>query len=96
MAGFASDLGYHDVPFSWDDQQRHCLRCELDAIFARMYNLDRSDLEWILDAPAPSSSFPLLKANELKKFGEFRTQRLVLKAFDSLKSGVEPNLYEML
>ena len=58
MSGFASDLGYACAPFPWDEKRRHCLRSELDAIFVHMYGLDRSDLEWILDSPAPSSSFP--------------------------------------
>ena len=89
---FSRDLGYEGPPFPWDEQHRHCLRCELDAIFARMYGLDRSDLEWILDAQPPSLSFPSLKKNELKEFGEYRTQRLVLQAFDSLERGIIPDL----
>ncbi len=93
MAGFATELGYDGPPFLWDEQRRHCLRCELDAIFAHMYGLVRADLEWILDAPPPSSSFPLLKKHELKEFGEYRTQRYVLQAFDSLQRGEMPNLH---
>ncbi len=89
---YANDLGYQGPPFPWDEERRHCLRCELDAIFAHMYGLNRSDIEWILDAPAPSSSFPTLKQNELKEFGEFRTQRYVLNAFDTLERGRVPNL----
>ena len=58
LQGFAQDLGYDGPPFPWAEERRHQLKCELDAIFAHMYQLDRSDLEWILDAPAPSSSFP--------------------------------------
>ena len=78
MEGFANDLGYQGPPFPWNEQRRHCLRCELDAIFVHMYGLSRPDLEWILDAPAPSSSFPSLKQNEMRSFGEYRTQHLVL------------------
>ena len=92
MEGFANDLGFGGPPFSWNDERRHCLRSELDAIFAQMYGLNRSDLEWILDAQAPSSSFPSLKQNEMRDFGEYRTQRYVLQAFDSLKHGQSPNL----
>ena len=92
MAGFAMDLGFKGPPFAWDEEQRHQLRCELDAIFAHMYGLDRPDLEWILDAPPPGSSFPSLKENEVKKFGEYRTQRLVLQAFDQLARGEAPTL----
>ena len=92
MTGFASDLGYRNRPFPWNNERRHCLRCELDAIFATMYGLNHSDLEWILDAPSPSSSFPSLKQNEMKKLGEYRTQRYVLQAFDSLQRGELPEL----
>ncbi len=67
---FARDLGYDGDPFPWDEARRHRLKCELDAIFAHLYHLDRPDLEWILDAPYPSASFPGLKRNELKQFGE--------------------------
>ena len=92
LAGFANDLGYQGPPFPWNEEHRHHLRSELDAIFAHMYGLSRSDLEWILDAGAPSLSFPSLKQNEMKEFGEYRTQRFVLKAFDQLESGQAPNL----
>ena len=35
----------------------------------------------------PSETFRVLKKNELKAFGEYRTQRLVLAAWDRLESG---------
>ena len=92
---FASDLGYSGLPFPWNEERRHCLRCELDAIFAQMYGLERSDLEWILDAQSPSSSFPSLKQNEIRDFGEYRTQRYVLYAFDLLNQGENPELYRI-
>ena len=92
LQGFAQDLGYDGPPFPWAEERRHQLKCELDAIFAHMYQLDRSDLEWILDAPAPSSSFPGLKRSEMQEFGEYRTQRYVLHAYDQLARGEIPNL----
>ena len=57
-----------------------------------LYHLDRPDLEWILDAPYPSASFPGLKRNEGKQFGEYRTQRYVLHAYDQLARGEAPDL----
>ena len=92
LAGFARDLGYEGPPFPWNEQRRHCLQSELDAIFAHMYGLSRPDLEWILDAKPPSSSFPSLKQRELRDLGEYRTERLVLRAFDMLEQGVAPDL----
>ena len=89
---FANDLGYNGSPFPWNEERRHYVKCELDAVHAHMYSLDREDLEWILDAAAPSASFSALKRNELNKYGEYRTQRYVLQAFDHLESGEIPNL----
>ncbi len=89
---FARDLGYDGDPFPWDEDRRHRLRCELDAIYAHMYQLERTDLEWILDAQQPSQSFPGLKRSELREYGEYRTQRYVLQAYDQLTSGELPNL----
>ena len=92
MEPFALELGYDGPPFPWNEEHRHRLKSELDAIFAHMYRLDRTDLEWILDAPDPSASFPSLKRNEMKEFGEYRTQRYVLCAYDQLARGELPNL----
>ncbi|MCY4647377.1 MAG: restriction endonuclease [Gammaproteobacteria bacterium] len=92
LGGFASDLGYpEDRPFRWNDSRRHRLQSELDAIFSHLYQLDRTDVEWILDAPTPSSSFPSLKQHEIKEFDEYRTQRYVLEAFDQLSKGRDPS-----
>ncbi len=92
MEPYARDLGYDGPPFIWDDDRRHRLKSELDAIYAHMYRLDRTDLEHILDAPPPSASFPTLKRNELKSFGEYRTQRYVLTAYDRIAGGNPPDL----
>jgi hypothetical protein len=90
MAPFARDLGYDGPPFCWDEDRRAQLRAELDAWYARAYGLTRDELRYILD-PAdvmgedyPSETFRVLKKNELKKYKEFRTQKLVLAAWDNL------------
>ncbi len=80
-------LGFEGPPFRWAEERRQLLRCELDAIHANLYGLDRSDPEWILDAPPPSESFPSLKKREIQEYGEYRTQRLVLSAFDAMERG---------
>ena len=92
LKGFARDLGYDGPPFPGDERRRHHLKCELDAIYAHMYQLERTEVEWILDAPSPSLSFPALKRNEIKEFGEFRTQRYVLQAYDQLERNEIPHL----
>ena len=92
LTAFAQDLGYNGPPFPWNQGRRHRLKCELDSIFAHMYELDRADLEWILDAPSPAASFPGLKRAEMREFGEYRTQRYVLDAYDRLARGEPPDL----
>jgi hypothetical protein len=87
---WAEDLGHTGLPFAWNEDRRALLRAELDAFFARKYGLTRDELRYVLD-PAdvkgpdyPSETFRVLKKNEIAKFGEYRTQRLVLEAFDHL------------
>ncbi|NNK93994.1 MAG: N-6 DNA methylase, partial [Desulfobacterales bacterium] len=90
---FAEDLGYDGEPFPFDPDRRHQLKCELDAYYAKLYGLSRDELCYILD-PAdvmgedyPSETFRVLKNKELKEFGEYRTRRLVLDAWDKLERG---------
>ena len=93
MQPWAQDLGYDGVPFAFNPERRAQLRAELDAWYARAYGLSREQLRYILD-PAdiegpdyPSETFRVLQKNELKEFGEYRTQRLVLDAWDRLDNG---------
>lgn len=80
-------------PFLWVPERRAQLRAELDAYFARLYGLTRDELRYILE-PAdllgenyPSVTFHALKNREKREFGEYRTQRLVLAAWDALAAG---------
>ena len=92
---WAQDLGYDGPPFPFDPKRRADLRAELDAYYARLYGLSREDLCYILDpesvmgAGYPSETFRVLKNNEEKEFGEYRTQRLVLEAWDRLNGAGE-------
>lgn len=92
LGGWARDLGYHGPPYAWDSERRSQLRAELDAYYARLYGLDRDELRYILD-PAdvmgsdyPTETFRVLKNNEERFFGEYRTRRLVLEAWDRLEA----------
>lgn len=90
MQPFAQDMEYDGPPFIWNEQRRAILRAELDAYYAKLYGLTRDELRYILDPSDiygpdfPSETFRVLKNNETKKFGEYRTQRLVLAAWDML------------
>jgi hypothetical protein len=94
LAAWAQDLGHSGPPFPFNPDRRAQLRAELDAYYARLYGLTRDELRYILD-PAdvmgddyPSETFRVLKKGEINEFGEYRTQRLVLAAWDQLNGVV--------
>lgn len=74
----------------WNDDERALLMARLDAFYAMKYGLERDELEFILDPEAvmgkgyPTQTFPQVKANDIAKFGEYRTKRLVMEAYDEL------------
>lgn len=75
-------------PFGWNPERRANLRAELDAYYARLYGLTRDELRYILDPKDvmgedyPSETFRVLKEGEIRAYGEYRTRRLVLEAWD--------------
>lgn len=77
-------------PFRWDEERRVILRSELDAYYARLYGLTRDELRYILDPQDvygpdfPGETFRVLKEKEIRKYGEYRTRRLVLEAWDRM------------
>jgi len=77
-------------PFGWNPERRAHLRAELDAYYARLYGLTRDELRYILDPKDvmgedyPSETFRVLKDSEIRAYGEYRTRRLVLAAWDDL------------
>ena len=95
MEPFAKDMGYTGKPFSWDVDRRAMLRAELDAYYAGLYGLTREELLYVLDPHAvfgedyPGETFRVLKEREIKEFGEFRTKKLVLEAWDRLETSGE-------
>jgi hypothetical protein len=67
----------------------HC--AVLDACYARLYGLTRDELHYTLRVDPkevhgedfPGETFRgVLKEKEVKQFGEYRTRRLVLEAWD--------------
>ena len=77
-------------PFKWDESRRAVLKAELDAIYAKLYGLTTEELRYILDPQDvygpdfPGETFRVLKEKEIKNFGEYRTRRLVLEAWEKL------------
>jgi len=75
---FAQDAGYDGPPFKWDPARRFLLRCELDAAFFHLYGISYDDAAYILD------TFPIVKKNDEKANGEYRTKRVILEIYDAM------------
>ncbi len=75
-------------PWIFNPDRRALLQAELDAIFAHLYGLTTEDLRYILDPEdvcgegCINETFRVLKDNEIRQFGEYRTKRLVLDAWN--------------
>jgi Beta-glucosidase-related glycosidases len=93
LESLARTWGYDGPPFAWNALRRAVLKAELDAYYAFLYGLTRDELRYILDPSDgygrgyPSETFRVLKTNEQRTYGEYRTQRLVLDAWDRLVRG---------
>jgi hypothetical protein len=78
-------------PFKWSEERRVILRAELDAYYAKLYVLTEKELRYILDPQDvygpefPGETFRVLKEKEIRQYGEYRTRRLVLEAWERLK-----------
>jgi hypothetical protein len=78
MAPFARDLGYVDAkgevlpPFIWNDEERRARLAALDALFFYLYGLNAVDAAYIMD------TFPIVREQDIKAFGSYRTKDDVL------------------
>ena len=78
LEAFARDVGYDGPPFRWDLERRFLLRCELDAAFFQLYGLSRDDTDYVMD------TFPIVRKNDEKAHGEYRTKRVILEIYDAM------------
>lgn len=75
-------------PWIYNPERRAILQAELDAIFAHLYGLNTEDLRYILDPEdvcgkgCINETFRVLKDNEIRQYGEYRTKRLVLEVWN--------------
>jgi hypothetical protein len=60
----------------WNRQLRHNAISLIDSIVARMYGVTREDYRYILER------FPILRSQEIEKYGEYRSLRLALEFWD--------------
>ena len=90
LGAWARELGFAGQPFAWRPEERAILRAELDVLCASLYGLSREQMIYVLDpaeamgADYPSETFRIQKNAELSAFGEYRTRRLILDAWDRL------------
>lgn len=80
------DLGYAGSPFRWDVERRFLLRRELDALYFRLYGLDRDDLSYIME------TFPIVKRDDEKRYGRYRTRDVILSAYDAMVAAARDGL----
>jgi Eco57I restriction-modification methylase len=94
MAPFARDMGYVHTsgphkgevkpPFEWNDEDRRARLAALDALFFYLYGLSTDDAAYILD------TFPIVRDQDTKAFGRYRTKDDVLEKLAMLASGKMP------
>ena len=82
LKSYAQDIGDHGPPFEWDPDRRALLRADLEAGFLHVYGLDRAEAEHVLD------SFFVVRKYDEGDFGEYRTKRLVMEAYDRMDRAI--------
>ncbi len=67
------------IPGILVEEDRLCAKAEIDAIVARdVFSLSREELDYILE------TFPVYRNYQEQEYGEFRSKRLILEAYDAL------------
>lgn len=87
LAPFARDLGYVDArgqvlpPVIWDEDDRRRRMAALDGLFMHLYGLDEEDAQYIL------GTFPIVREQDERACGHFRTRDDVLAALRRVREG---------
>lgn len=84
LCGFAEHLCYMGEPFRWNEERRFLIRCELDALYFRLYGISRDDASYILDA------FPIVRRKDEQQYTEYRTKRVILEIYDAMAESSRP------
>lgn len=66
------------APFRWDSDRRFEIRCELDAAYFLLYDVPRSEVDYMLD------NFDALRRREERESSSFVTKNKVLSCYDRL------------
>ena len=67
----------------WDEARRAQLRADLDGLYGHLYDLTRDELAYILN------TFPIVRRKDEEKYGEYRTKRMVLEAYERLEGRIQ-------
>jgi hypothetical protein len=87
LAPFARDLGHVEAdgsvkpPFVWNPDDRAHRMARLDALFFHLYGLDDADADYIL------STFPIVREQDIKAHGSYRTRDLIIGYLERIRSG---------
>lgn len=87
MAPFARDMGHVDAhgevlpPFVWDEEDRRARMASLDALFFHLYGINAKDAAYILDG------FPIVREQDMKLFGRYRTKEDILAKLNAIDGG---------
>jgi hypothetical protein len=67
-----------EIPGVIEPSERLRLRAEIEAQIALLYGVSRDELAYILD------TFPIVKKDDEKAHGEYRTKRIILESYDAM------------
>ncbi len=82
MQPVAEDSGYIETPFLWNSSRRYVRQCEIDAAFFHLYDIDYSEVVYILE------SFPIVKRKDTRLFGKYRTKYMILEHYMLLGNNI--------
>ncbi len=81
MRPFARELGYDGEPFVWNEERRAHLKARIDAAYMIMYGMSIEDADYILE------TFPIVKRQDEKAYGFYRTKELIKGYMRALTAG---------
>lgn len=76
LVDFSCDIDLNGEIVVWNEKERFQLQCELDAIYAHLYGLEKEEMDYILE------TFPIVKRKDIDKYGSYRTKETILQLYD--------------
>ena len=78
MQDFVEHFDHENHPFTWHEDRRFQLKCEIDAALFRLYGMNHDETDYIME------TFPIVKRDDERNFGEFRTKHVILDIYDEM------------